>query len=63
MPDARFEAILERKGSGTFVVVPVDVPAVFGKIRLLGPRAAPTYRPWAGATSVHATSSADDCTL
>ena len=33
MPDARFEAILERKGSGAFVVVPVDVPAVFGRVR------------------------------
>jgi hypothetical protein len=33
MPDARFEAVLERKGSGTFVVVPVDVPAVFGRVR------------------------------
>ena len=33
MPDARFEAILERQGSGTFVVVPVDVPAVFARVR------------------------------
>jgi hypothetical protein len=33
MPDTRFEAVLERRGSGTFVVVPVDVPAVFGRVR------------------------------
>ena len=33
MPDARFEAVLERQGSGAFVVVPVDVPAVFGRVR------------------------------
>jgi hypothetical protein len=25
--------VLEREGSGTFVVVPVDVPAVFGRVR------------------------------
>src|SRR5919197_4689456 len=33
MAEVRFEGVLEREGSGTFVVVPVDVPAVFGRVR------------------------------
>jgi hypothetical protein len=33
MADVRFEAVVEQEGSGTFVVVPVDVPAVFGRVR------------------------------
>jgi len=28
MPDARFEAVLERKGSGTFVVVPARLKSI-----------------------------------
>ena len=33
MADATFEATLESQGRRTFVVVPVDVPAVFGRVR------------------------------
>jgi hypothetical protein len=29
----RFEAVVGTEGSGTFVVVPLDVPAVFGRVR------------------------------
>jgi len=33
MSEVRFEAVLERRGSGTAVAVPVDVPEVFGRVR------------------------------
>ena len=29
----RFEAVVDTEGSGTFVEVPLDVPAVFGRVR------------------------------
>ena len=33
MAEVRFEAMLERHGSGSAVAVPVDVPEVFGRVR------------------------------
>ena len=33
MAEARFQATIETEGSGTFVDVPLDVPAVFGRVR------------------------------
>ena len=33
MAEARFQATIETEGSGTFVDVPLDVPAVFGRAR------------------------------
>jgi hypothetical protein len=33
MAEVRFEAVLGVEGSGTFIAVPVDVPALFGRVR------------------------------
>ena len=33
MAEARFQATIDTEGSGTFVDVPLDVPAVFGRVR------------------------------
>jgi hypothetical protein len=33
MVEVRFEAVLEQHGNGTALVVPVDVPATFGRVR------------------------------
>jgi hypothetical protein len=33
MPHERFEALLEKRGTGTALEVPLDVPAVFGRVR------------------------------
>jgi hypothetical protein len=33
MADARFETVVGREGTGTFLEVPLDVPAVFGRVR------------------------------
>jgi bacteriocin resistance YdeI/OmpD-like protein/uncharacterized protein DUF1905 len=33
MANERFEAVVGTEGTGTFVEVPIDVPAVFGRVR------------------------------
>jgi hypothetical protein len=33
MAGARFEAVVGSEGTGTFLDVPLDVPAVFGRVR------------------------------
>ena len=33
MAEARFDTVIETEGDGTFIAVPLDVPAVFGRVR------------------------------
>jgi hypothetical protein len=33
VPEARFETVIGAEGEGTFIPVPLDVPAVFGRVR------------------------------
>jgi hypothetical protein len=33
MADARFQTVVGREGTGTFLELPLDVPAVFGRVR------------------------------